>query len=899
MPTSRLLACAIALSFAAAGVARAQAAPDRAPAGTAAAAPTTQLPRDVRPSHYAIEVTPHADKLAFDGKVAIDIEVLRPTDRIVLNALNLAFGKAELRPAQPGAAPLQARATTDADAQTASFAFPQPVAPGRYVLDIAYTGRINTQANGLFAIDYENQDGKQRALYTQFEAPDARRFVPSWDEPAYKASFDLTAIVPSEQLAISNMPVAESKDIGDGLAQVRFQTTPKMSTYLLFFGLGDFERAKKMSGRTEVGVITQRGLTGQAQFALDASDRVLREYNDYFGVDYPLPKLDNIASPGRSQFFGAMENWGAIYTFEYALLLDPAISTQDDRESVFSTAAHEIAHQWFGDLVTMAWWDDLWLNEGFASWMAARTMQKLHPEWNTRLGVVFSRDGAMARDAVATTHPVVQKLQTVDQIGQAFDAITYSKGQAVITMIEDYVGADAWRTGVRNYIRAHAYGNAVSSDLWSAIQAAAGKPVLAIAHDFTEQPGVPLIRVASASCDNGTTELALEQDEFTKDRPGKRALSWRVPVIAQVAAQGRAGGDARTVVEGGKGTLRVPGCGPVVVNAGQTGYYRTLYAPPLFAQLRDAFATLDAADQIGLLQDAWALGLSGRQPASDYLDLAVATPVDADPQAWQEIAGALTSLDAYYDKDRDAQARFRAFAASRLQPLFARVGWTPRADEAAPVKNLRAQLVEALGQLGDEAVLAEARRRFDAAQSGASSQDQAAMPADLRKAILGVVAEHADAATWDRLHAMARAEKSPMIRDLYYGLLAAPRDEALARRALDLALGDEPGETNSASMIGGVARSHPELAFDFAVAHYDAISSRVDASTATRYYPRLAYSSLDAAMPAKLRAFAERRIPANARQEVETAVANIEYRRAVAAQRLPEINRWLEDRPER
>ena len=888
----RLLASAFALAVAtAAGAAHAQAAPDGAAAAAAGdAAVTTQLPRDVRPTHYDIAVVPHADKLAFDGRVSIDIEVLQPTDRIVLNALNLEFAKAALRK-EEGAAPAVPEISVDARAQTATFAFDAPIAPGRYALEIEYTGRINTQANGLFAIDYENQAGKQRALYTQFEAPDARRFIPSWDEPSYKATFDLTATVPATQMAVSNMPVAESKDLGNGLARVRFATTPKMSTYLLFFGVGDFERAAKMSGDTEVGVVTQKGLVDQARFALDASDRVLREYNDYFGVAYPLPKLDNVASPGRSQFFGAMENWGAIFTFEYVLLLDPAISTQQDRENIFSVAAHEIAHQWFGDLVTMAWWDDLWLNEGFASWMAARTTQKLHPEWNTRLGAVFSRDGAMNRDAVATTHPVVQKLQTVDQIGQAFDAITYSKGQAVITMIENYVGENAWRTGVRNYIKAHAYGNAVSSDLWGSIQAAAGKPVLAIAHDFTGQPGIPLIRVASAECAGGNTTVRLEQGEFTRDRPDKRPLSWRVPVIASVAGSGK---DARTVVEGGKGTLQVPGCGPLVVNAGQTGYYRTLYAGPLFAQLRDGFAQLDAADQIGLLLDAWALGMAGVQPAADYLDLAAKVPADADPQVWEQVAGALSDLDAYYDGDAAGQATFRRFATALLRPVFARVGWTSRADEPAPVKNLRAQLVGVLGHLGDEALLAEARRRFDAAES-----DPQAMPADLRKAILGTVAYHADAATWDRLHAAARAEKTPMVRDLYYQLLASTHDEALASRALALAMGDEPGETNSAAMVSMVSRAHPDLAFDFAVAHYDAMAKRVDASTATRYYPYLAYGSLDAAMPAKLRAFAEARIPANARQAVETAVANIEYRRGVAAQRLPEIDRWLQARAAR
>ncbi|WP_229507659.1 M1 family metallopeptidase [Massilia sp. Dwa41.01b] len=290
---------------------------------------------------------------------------------------------------------------------------------------------------------------------------------------------------------------------------MRFAPTPAMSTYLLFFALGDFERATTTVDGTELGVVTRRGSLPQAAFALESSGAILREYNDYFGVRYPLPKLDNVAGPGRSQFFGAMENWGAIFTFEYALLLDPAISTQRDKQEIFATAAHEMAHQWFGDLVTMRWWDDLWLNEGFASWMESRMTARLHPEWNTALDTVNGRDAAMRRDALATTHPVVQHVATVEQASQAFDEITYQKGEAVIRMLEAYVGEDAWRRGVRAYMREHAYGNTASNDLWRQIERAAARPVTQIAHDFTLQPGVPLVRVALPVCKGGKMTIAL------------------------------------------------------------------------------------------------------------------------------------------------------------------------------------------------------------------------------------------------------------------------------------------------------------------------------------------------------------------------------------------------------
>ena len=844
---------------------------------------TTQLPRNVRPTNYDIEVVPHAERLAFDGKVRINIDVLESTDTIVLNAVDMTF--ADVRLARPNGKDLTPATSIDAAAQTATFRFDRPLPVGSYVLSIEYSGKINTQANGLFAIDYDTEAGKKRALYTQFEAPDARRFVPSWDEPNHKATFNLTATVPAGQMAVSNMPIAQSNDLPGGLRMVRFETSPKMSTYLLFFALGEFERATGMADGTEVGVVTTKGKVAQAAGALEASKLVLQDYNDYFGVAYPLPKLDNVAAPGSSQFFGAMENWGAILSFEFILLVDPKISTIGNVQGIFSTAAHEIAHQWFGNLVTMSWWDDLWLNEGFATWMAARATEKFHPEWNTRLNAVGSREGAMNRDAVATTHPVVQRVETVEQLGQAFDAITYQKGGAVIRMLENYVGEDAWREGVRAYMKKHAYGNTVSADLWSAVQAAAGKPILDIANDFTRQPGIPLVKLESAVCNGGKTTLQLSQGEFTKDRPDKVPLRWRVPVVAQAVGGAR----VDTVVEGGKGTLEVPGCGAVVVNAGQAGYYRTLYGDAQFASIGRDFAKLDAIDQLGIMNDTWALGMAGLRPASDYLELARGVPADADPAIWADIAGTLGSIDSHLKANPAAQKRFQAYARAVLQPVFARIGWNARPDDSAPVQLLRTTLIGTLAGLEDAAVIAEVRRRF-----AAGPDDAQAMPPALRTLITAIVANKADAAAWDRLHAMARAEKTPLIKDELYGLLGIAEDKALAQRALELALTDEPGATNSAGMISAVAGQHPDMAFDFAVAHRAKVETLVDGSSQARYFPGLAGGSADRAMIGKLRAFAEAHIPASARNATETAIANIENRIRVREQRIPAIVAWLE-----
>lgn len=846
--------------------------------GATFASVTTQLPRNVRPSHYDLSFTPDADKMSFSANVKIAIEVVEPTATVTLQAADLAFSKAEI--AGVGAAKVK----VDDEAQTASFTFGKVLPKGKYVLALDYTGKIYTQAAGLFALDYDTDAGKKRAIYTQFENSDARRFIPSWDEPFYKATYSVEATIPTGQMALNNMPIASSKDLGNGKTLVKFATSPKMSTYLLFFGLGEFDRASVKAAGVDVGVVTKKGDTPKAAFALKSAADILPWYNDYFGTPYPLPVLDNIAAPGRSQFFSAMENWGAIFYFEYAMNLDPKISTESDKQNVFTTVAHEMAHQWFGDLVTMAWWDDLWLNEGFASWMEGRATEHFHPEWNAALGAVGGREYAMGLDALSTTHPVVQHVTTVEQASQAFDAITYQKGEAVIRMLESYVGHDAWRDGVRAYMKKHAHGNTVSDDLWSSVEGAAKKPILAIAHDFTLQPGVPLITVDAATCAAGKTTLTLTQGQFSKDKPDAKPLIWRTPVTVKAVG----GGEAKTLVTGGKGSVTVDGCGPVVVNAGQSGYFRTQYGPERFAGIVQSFAKLPAIDQLGVMGDAWAMGLAGYQPATDFLDLAKATPESADPQVFSQIAGVYSGIDGLYEGMPAERAAFRKLAIAKLRPLLAKIGWTAQAGEADSVAILRGQLIGTLGGLGDADVVAEATRRFNADKT-----DPSAIPGNLRRTILGVVARHADAATWDNIHAQAVAEKTPLIRAQLFSLLASAEDETLARKALELALTPEPGETMSSSMISRVAGSHPDLTFDWAVANKDKVNAKVDSTSRTRFIPGLGAGSSNPAMAEKIKAWAAANLAEGSRGEADKSAASVLNRARIRDQRLPAITAWV------
>ncbi|MFN2476052.1 MAG: M1 family metallopeptidase [Chthoniobacterales bacterium] len=854
-----------------------------APSSAPRAKVTTQLPTTVRPTHYAISVVPDAANLRFAGTVAVDVDVLEATDTITVNAADLAFQSVAVADAQQKA--LQGKVTVDASKETATFAFPSKLPAGPHVLTVNYTGIISTHATGLFALDYDAPEGRKRALYTQFEAADARRFFPSWDEPNFRTPYDLRVTILSGQSAVSNMPEAAREEKPDGNVEVRFATTPPMSSYLLFLGVGEFDRITKDAAGTQVGVVAKKGDGEKGRFALDGAAQILPYYNDYFGERFPLPKLDNVAGPGSSQFFGAMENWGAIFSFESILLNDPSITSESKLQSIFSVAAHEMAHQWFGDLVTMAWWNDLWLNEGFASWMSTKATNALHPEWEPLLGRIGGRESAMALDSVSTTHPIVQTVATVEQISQAFDSITYRKGEAVITMLEDYVGEEVWRQGVRDYIATYRLKNTLTDNLWEKVEHAAGKPVTAIAHDFTLQPGVPMIRVEATECRDGNTNVTLRQEEFSREDPNKAPGKWRVPVIASTVA----GNEVRTLITGGTGTISVPGCEPLIVNSGQTGYYRTLYPPALFERLKGVYPQLKPVDQLGLLADNWALGLAGYEPAPAALDLLDAIPADANTKLWAQAAALLDDLFERARGDAHARETIGRYASAKLRPVLDRLGWEARAGEKPNDAVLRSEVIAALGKFGDPAVVAEANRRY-------TTGDASAKSGPLRTTIIGVVAAHTDAALWERLHNEARAETKPLVRTQLYRSLGVAEDEALARQALALSLTDEAGVTNNSQIVSAVAEVHPDLALNLALENREKVGALVDVSSRSRFIPGLATRSADPAAIGKLQQYADEFMTPQSPRAADVAIASIRDRIRVRETRMPQLVQWFEAR---
>jgi aminopeptidase N len=847
---------------------------------TPLAAATGRLPTGITPIHYDISIRPDAQAMSFSGSETIRVIVSKPSPTITLNVAELKVSSATIN----GVAAQSIK--IDEAAQQLILTFASPISVGEHNLALNFSGKINSAASGLFAVDYQGADGKPaRMLATQFEAPDARRFAPMWDEPAYKATFTLSAFTPAGQTAYSNMPVAK-KDVVDGGAIYHFAQSPKMSSYLLFLGMGDVDRKTKMAGNVEVGIITRRGVVDQGDYALEAAVKQIEYYNDYFGTPYPLPKLDMIAAPGSSQFFGAMENWGAILYFERTVLVDPAIVTESQRQNVFATVGHEIAHQWFGNLVTMAWWDDLWLNEGFASWMESKNSGDLNPDWQVQAqSVAGGLQGAMNLDARSTTHPIVQKIETVDQISQAFDTITYQKGEAVIAMLEGTLGEVPFRDGVRRYMKKYAYQNTKTSQLWDELSATSGQNVARLMDGFTTQGGVPLIKVGTVQCIAGQTKMMLSQSRFGLDAGSKAPKTWIIPV--SIGFAGKAGVAKKVLVSGGKATsVMIDGCGVPVVNFGHKAYARTLYSPADFAKLQSSFATLSLADQVGLMADSLALANGDYAMITQHLGLISSLSPDASPLVWSLAAGQIAGLDDRV-KGTPNQVAFRAKAARILAPVLKKVGWIKQPGESTLTAQLRERLLPVVALLGDASVVAEAKRYLDL-----SFSDPKAVPGPVRLVALSAYSRAIDPAGWDALRARAKAEVSPVAKSLYYSALAASTDWTLVQKALDIAMSDEAPVPVRASIIAAASNEHPAMAFDWAVKRKDAINKLIDASSRSEFIVDLASGGDEVALANRVTAYANANLPADARAPARANVNIIMYRADRKTKLAPAIGRW-------
>jgi aminopeptidase N len=838
------------------------------------AAPATTpggLPASVRPVSYDLALKPDAPRMRFSGTVRATIEADRPARTLILNAAGLTIVGARVdgRPATArllaGAERLVLRPATS-------------LRRGRHRVEIAYRGKLNTATSGFFAMDSVGADGPHRTLMTNFEPTGARWLMPSWDEPDLKATYSLDIVVPAAQEGVSNMPVARTEPLPGGLKRVRFRPTPRMASYLFFVAVGDFERISRTVAGVDIGVLALKGNAERCRYALDAAAQLLPFYNDYFGLPYPLPKLDLVIAPGTISGI-AMENWGAIAYSQNTVFVDARLSTNEDRQGAFNTVAHEMAHQWFGNLVTMRWWDDLWLNEGFASWMEVKALEAFHPDWRPWITVgAVDREAAMREDAKASSHPVVQPIATVGQSEETFDSITYKKGQATVQLIERYTGPDAFRAGLRAYMKAHAYGNAVSGDFWAAIERASARPVRAIAEGYTRTTGVPLVE-AGPSAPGG---LSLRQRRFSED--GKaRPLLLSVPLALRSAA---GSGERIDTIRGpAPQPFPLDGPPPYVANAGQRTYARTLYAPADLQALIARMPQLDPDDQLGMLFDGWALGASGYQPVEALLETIRRLPADAEPGVWRQAIETLEEIDLLHDPG-PARDTYRRGVRALLRPLAARAGWDETPGESYNMPLTRALLLRLLARFGDADVLAEAKRRY-----ARFLADPGSLAPNLREALLRIVAMQADARTYDQLFAMLRASRDNLEREQLSHVMTSFEDPKLVERALGFALGPEALSGQGAWLLDDIATWHPDAAWRYALAHQSLMPA--DSETQLMFMPMIAEHAHDEARAAELMAYARAHIPRSDWHTSEEAVLEIRYRAKVAREIVPRIDAWF------
>ncbi len=829
------------------------------------------------PDDYRIDITPDLDKLSLTGSETIRLHVRAATDSITLNQAGLTLQRAVL------AGVGQATITQDEKAQTATLHFAHKIAPGPYALNITYAGPILQSPNGIYYDDYKTAQGDtKRMLVTQFEVADARRMFPGWDEPAFKAVFRLSVTLPAALTAVSNMP-GKSDMLPDGRAHVVFGATPRMSTYLLALLAGDMTAVRGAADGVQMGAYAPAGRQDQARYSLDVEQHVLPYYDTYFGVHFPLPKLDLIAVPGNYQA-GAMENWGAITFIDDAMLFDPATSAPATRQQIAYVVAHEMAHQWSGDLVTMGWWDNIWLNEGFATWMGWKVTDHLHPDWQIWPRQHGAREEAMAQDALPTTHPIQQVIHDETEADTAFDQISYQKGSMIIRMVEDWIGPDVFRDGMRGYMKAHEFGNATSADLWNALGAAAHRNVGQVAATFTQQPGIPLVHVARG-CSDGHAKLTLTQDRFAIHDAHPKPMAWIIPVTAGgpgLATQHVLLGDAPATIDAGACDAAVK------INLGENGYYRTQYDRASLQALAKALPSLAAADRANLLGDQFALFVAGRAGLADYLDLLAGLKDEQDIAVWTDTAGHLQRLDRAL-VGSPLRARFDAFAAGLIRPQAARLGWDAKPGEPFVDRLLRPQLIGALGDLQDPATLAEARRRFDL-----FVRDPASLSPDLRTPVLTMVGHTADQATYDTLKRLGIAATGTEEKLRYFTALAGAADPKLIAQSVAFADAGEVPNGRIGRYLAVISRTadHPELVYHLTEPLVASLAKRIPPSApGPTVLAAAASGSADPALAVKLLAEASsqgslgaRIFAARTADGIESAAA---FRAAVLAQLPP------------
>jgi aminopeptidase N len=779
---------------------------------TFSVAAAQRLPEVAVPENYKLAFTPDLEKAAFEGDETISIRVLKPTSEITLNAADLDFHDVTVT---SGGNTQKAKITPEKDKEMVVLSVEKPLSAGLAAVRIAYAGVLNNEMRGL----YLGKDGEGRKYAaSQFEATDARRAFPSFDEPAYKATFDITVVADKGHTAISNSQVASDTPGPGDKHTVRFATTPKMSSYLAALVVGNFEYIEGEADGIPIRVYSTPGKKEMGKFALETAEHVLSYYDKYFNIKYPYGKLDLIGIPDFSA--GAMENTGCITFREVLLQVDEKEGSVDLKKTVASVIAHEMAHQWFGDLVTMKWWDDIWLNEGFATWMASKPIGAWKPEWNFDLDDVSLTGGTLNTDSLANTRPIHQAADTPAQIQELFDGIAYGKAASVLRMLEAYLGEQTFRAGVNAYIQKHQYANATADDFWDAQAKTSKKPVDQIMPTFVKQAGVPIINL-KLQCSGNSTAVTLDQRRYYFDREKFQQPNdqlWQVPLCLKSST----GTQKCELLTKRQETFMLPGCSTwVLANAAATGYYRDGYEPNAVRALAtDAESKLSPAERISLQADIWASIRVGREPVGDYLAFAQGLEGDRNRAVMQDVLGRLGYIGQYLLTDSDRE-QFRTWMRAYLTPMLRDVGWEPKAGESDEQRTLRARLFNSLGyDARDPEVLAQARKLADKALDDPASVDR-----QMAGGAITLAALNGDQAFYDRLMAALKNTKSQEDYYNYFFALAQFQEPKLQQRTLDYAVSPDVRSQDALGLVTSVMGTPDgeKLAWDFVLSHWDAV----------------------------------------------------------------------------
>ncbi|MCU1300446.1 MAG: pepN 2 [Candidatus Sulfotelmatobacter sp.] len=840
-----------------------------------------RLPEVASPENYKLTFTPDLEKAKFEGDETISLRVLKPTSEITLNAVDIDFHDVTIT---SGGNTQKAKVTPQKEKEMVVLAVEKPLPSGQATVHITYTGTLNDEMRGLYL---GKDDHGRRYAASQFEATDARRAFPSFDEPAYKATFDITAVADKGMVAISNYKVVSDTPGPGDKHTVRFATTAKLSSYLAALVVGKFEYIEGSADGIPIRIYSTPGKKEMGKFALESAEHILKYYNQYFGIKYPYGKLDLVGIPDFSA--GAMENAGCITFREVILLIDEKQGSIDLKKTIASVISHEMAHMWFGDLVTMKWWDDIWLNEGFATWMSSKPLEKWKPEWNYDLDDVSGTGGTLNTDSLASTRPIHQAAETPAQIQELFDGIAYGKAASVLRMLEAYLGEETFRAGVNAYMQQHQYANSTADDFWDTQAKTSKKPVDQIMPTFVKQAGVPIINVKS-QCSGGSTAVMLDQRRYYYDREKFQAPSdqlWQVPLCMKSST----GAQKCELLTKREQTFTLPGCSTwVLANAGASGYYRSGYgADAVRALAGDAESKLSPAERIALQTDIWASVRVGREPVGDYLAFVQGLRSERNRAVLEDVLGQLNYIGRYLVTDSDRES-YRQWLRQNLTPILKDVGEESKAGESDEQRTLRARLFTALGyDARDSEVLAHARKIAEQVLNDPSSVDR-----DMAAAALTLAAVNGDEALYSRMMAAMKNPKSP--EEYYMYLFSLPQftDPKLTERTLAYAVSPEVRSQDALQLVSNVLNNPAgeKLAWDFVLSHWDALQ-KAGGPFASAQVVNATSSFCDAGMRDQVVAFyAAHKIEA-AERTYRQSVERINNCVDLKSQQEPQLASWL------